>query len=123
MAQRGSSMAYVSRGCVGQRAGRTEYRGRMHGSRIWRGVLLALLMVSFAGAPAQAADLDYDWEIADLLIVRPLGLGAVFMGSVFFIVAAPLTYFFSEDEVFEDSLDRCVRTPGAYVFTRPLGEF
>ncbi len=121
-------MLYVTRGHGGHRADPTGQRpmgrrGRQRGLGTWRGIVLAVLMLAFAGAPAQAVDLEYDWEIADLLIVRPLGLVGLAMGSVYFIAAAPLTYIFANDEVFEDSLDRCILTPGEYVFTRPLGEF
>lgn len=57
--------------------------------------------------------------IADLVILRPLGMAATAVGSAFFIASLPLTIWSRE------SLKRAgtylVAEPAAYTFTRPLG--
>ena len=104
--------------------GTSAHATRRTGSRLGRALLTAALVSAFAATPASALELDgYDWAAADLFIVRPLGLGSLAMGTGFFLLASPFTFMFNNEEIFEDALDRCVLTPGEYVFTRPLGEF
>ena len=58
--------------------------------------------------------------IFDLLLVRPLSLGATLLGSAASIVALPLTAPTGETGY---SLEKLVKEPARYTFTRSLGFF
>ncbi len=58
--------------------------------------------------------------IYDLLVVRPIGVVATALGSVFWLVSIP---FSASGDNFDTATQKLVKEPAAYTFKRPLGEF
>jgi hypothetical protein len=58
--------------------------------------------------------------IADLVFVRPLGIVAVAVGSVFFIVSLPFSLLGGNSK---DAAQKLVYDPANFTFSRPLGDF
>ena len=96
--------------------------------------MLSLLGVSGPRAAAAAPPSDYEsddesgrnglervwYPTVDLLVVRPLGLAQLAVGTAMLPLAYPYDLITqAEAEVF----DFCVTAPAEFVFTRPLGEF
>lgn len=90
-------------------------------------VLVALLAVPF-GSSALAQDDPFLEEndttaglmTVDLLLVRPVGIGATILGSVVFVLALPFTA--ATDDV-NYSMEKLVKEPARYTFKRSLGFF
>ena len=58
--------------------------------------------------------------IADLVFVRPIGIAATIIGSVFYVVSLPFSLLGDNAGEAREAL---VKDPAAYTFKRPLGEF
>ncbi len=58
--------------------------------------------------------------IADLVFVRPFGLAATAIGSIFYVISLPFSLLGQNAGEAGQAL---VKDPAAYTFTRPLGEF
>jgi hypothetical protein len=58
--------------------------------------------------------------IFDFLVVRPVGIVATAVGSVFYVVSLPFSLLGQNPGEAGVAL---VKEPAAYTFTRPLGEF
>jgi len=58
--------------------------------------------------------------ILDLLLIRPVSLGATILGSAAWVVALPFTAPAGETG---HSLDKLIKEPAKYTFTRSLGFF
>ena len=58
--------------------------------------------------------------IADLVFVRPLGIVAVAVGSVFFIVSLPFSLLGGNSK---EAATKLVYDPANFTFSRPLGDF
>ena len=58
--------------------------------------------------------------IADLVFVRPIGLAATAIGSIFYVISLPFSLLGQNAGEAGEAL---VKDPAAYTFTRPLGEF
>jgi hypothetical protein len=58
--------------------------------------------------------------IYDLVVIRPVGLVATALGSVFWLVSLP---FSASGDNFDTATQKLVKEPAAYTFKRPLGEF
>jgi hypothetical protein len=58
--------------------------------------------------------------IFDFLVVRPVGIVATAVGSVFYVVSLPFSLLGRNPGEAGVAL---VKEPAAYTFTRPLGEF
>lgn len=56
---------------------------------------------------------------ADALIGRPIGLGATILGTGTFVATLPFTAFSGS---VKDAARGMIKEPGAWTFTRPLGE-
>ena len=56
---------------------------------------------------------------ADALIGRPLGLGATILGTGAFVATLPFTVCSGS---VRDAARGMIKEPGAWTFTRPLGE-
>jgi hypothetical protein len=56
----------------------------------------------------------------DMVVVRPIGLVATAVGSVFWLISLPFSA--SGDNV-DTATEKLVKEPAAYTFDRPLGEF
>ena len=58
--------------------------------------------------------------IDDFIIVRPIGIAATAIGSIFYVVSLPFSLLGENPGEAGIAL---VKEPAAYTFTRPLGEF
>lgn len=58
--------------------------------------------------------------VADFVFVRPIGIVATAIGSVFYVVSLPFSLLGGNPG---DAGVALVKEPAAYTFTRPLGEF
>ena len=89
------------------------------------GVIAALIAVPFAtSALAQeyfeAKEPGGGAMMYDVLVVRPVGVVATAVGSLFWLVGLPFSA--SGDNV-DTATDKLVKEPAKYTFDRPLGEF
>lgn len=80
-------------------------------------VILALLT---SMAPAMARDIDDADVVADALVVRPVGLASIIVGSVIFVVALP---FSIPSQSVGKVAEAIVVNPCKYTFVRQLGDF
>ena len=89
------------------------------------GVIAALICVPFATS-AQAQEYFEAKEpgggamMYDMVVVRPVGLVATAVGSVFWLISLP---FSASGDNTETATKKLVKEPAAYTFRRPLGEF
>ena len=89
------------------------------------GVIAALIAVPFATS-ALAEEYFETKEpgggsmIYDMVVVRPIGIVATAVGSVFWLITLPFSA--SGDNV-DTAPEKLVKDPAAYTFKRPLGEF
>ena len=58
--------------------------------------------------------------IFDVILVRPIGIVATVVGSVFYVVSLPFSLL---GENSDEAGQALVKDPAAYTFSRPLGEF
>lgn len=58
--------------------------------------------------------------VVDAVVMRPLGLAAMLVGTVLTVVALPFTI---PSGSVESSARELIVKPAAYTFTRPLGDF
>jgi hypothetical protein len=56
----------------------------------------------------------------DLVVVRPVGLVATAVGSVFWLLSLP---FSASGDNYDAATKKLVKEPAAYTFKRPLGDF
>lgn len=89
------------------------------------GVIAALICIPLAGSALaeqyfKAEEPGGGAMIYDLVIIRPIGLVATALGSVFWLVSLPFSA--SGDNV-DMATQKLVKEPAAYTFKRPLGEF
>lgn len=82
------------------------------------GIMFFLVLALAAPASAQESAPSM---VADLIVVRPLSLVATAVGCVFFVVCLPFAVW-SGDRL-NNAGALLVKEPGAYTFTRPLGQF
>lgn len=88
-------------------------------------VVLTLVAVPLGGAalaqePGILDEKSGDAMAADLLLVRPVGIAASLLGSVFFIVSLPFSAMGGNTE---EAYQKLVADPARHTFKRPLGEF
>ncbi len=81
-------------------------------------ILIAFTLV-IASGPAFGNERELDIT-ADVVLVRPLGLVAVVLGTAAFIVALPFSVPSGSVETTARTL---VAEPFKYTFARPIGEF
>jgi len=86
--------------------------------------IAALILIPFATeslAQDKSAQADYSAEkmIADILLVRPLGIVATVFGGAVFIVALPFSLLGGNTEATYQSL---VAAPAKFTFQRPIGD-
>lgn len=94
-----------------------------------RGFLAALALIGLLGSPSTASAISYEDSLddcsypkmADLLVMRPLGLGTLAISSVFWAGSAPFSLAAAGNE-FGTVTDTLVVEPFNFVFNRPLGE-
>ena len=58
--------------------------------------------------------------IYDTLVIRPVGMVATAVGSIFFIISLP---FSALTDSVDDAKEKLVKDPYRFTFKRPLGEF
>ena len=89
-------------------------------------VMIALLVLipfgsaSLAGEYFEAEEPEGAEMIYDALIVRPIGMIATAVGSIFFVLSLPFSV--AGDNV-DSASEELVKKPARYTFKRPLGEF
>jgi hypothetical protein len=89
------------------------------------GVIAALIFAPFATA-AHAQDYLEHKEpgggamLFDTVVVRPVGVVATAVGSVFWLISLP---FSASGDNTDMATKKLVKEPAAYTFKRPLGEF
>ena len=89
-------------------------------------VLIASLVFVPFGASVLAEEKNIDEGIsaeamvADFVFVRPLGIVAVAVGSVFFIASLPFSLLGGNSK---DAAKKLVIEPAKFTFSRPLGDF
>ena len=89
------------------------------------GVIAALICVPFATS-AQAQDYFEAKEpgggamMYDALVVRPVGIVATAVGSVFWLITLP---FSAGGDNTDQATEKLVKEPATFTFKRPIGEF
>ena len=89
------------------------------------GVIAALICIPLTNSAlaqeySRAEESSGGAMIYDLLVVRPIGVVATALGSVFWLVSIP---FSASGDNFDTATQKLVKEPAAYTFKRPLGEF
>ncbi len=88
-------------------------------------VMVAVLVFTTAGFSALALDVRVQDEasaesmIADFLLLRPLGIAATGVGSVFFVASLPFSW---PTGSLKAAFDKLVAEPVSFTFARPLGK-
>jgi predicted membrane channel-forming protein YqfA (hemolysin III family) len=87
-------------------------------------LVLTLILVPFQVAAEDSPALeppptDPGAMVADLLLARPLGIVAMALGAVFFVVSIP---FSASGGNTNEAFHRMVGDPAAHTFGRPLGK-
>ncbi len=88
-------------------------------------IIAALLIVPFASTGLAEEYFERDDPsggemIYDVIFVRPIGIAATVIGSVFYVVSLPFSLLGGNAGEAGEAL---VKEPAAYTFKRPLGEF
>ncbi len=88
-------------------------------------MITALIVIPFASAALaaeyfEAEDPSGGAMIFDFIMVRPIGIIATAVGSVFFVVSWP---FSALGDNVDTASEKLVKEPAAFTFKRPLGEF
>ena len=88
-------------------------------------VILTLMFVPFASTALgqeyfETEDPSGGAMIFDLAVVRPMGIIATAIGSVFFVISSP---FSALGDNIGTAGEKLVKEPAAFTFKRPLGEF
>jgi len=88
-------------------------------------IIATLLIVPFASTGLaeeyfEREDPSGGAMIFDFIIVRPVGIVATAVGSVFYVVSLPFSLLGQNPGEAGEAL---VKEPAAFTFTRPLGEF
>lgn len=86
---------------------------------------VSLVLLPFASAVLaqdQAAQEDISAEamVADLVIVRPLGIVSLVLGSAFYVVSLPFSALGGNAG---QAAQKMVVEPAKFTFKRPLGDF
>ena len=83
-------------------------------------VLIPFGSVTLAIEYYQAEEPTSGEMIYDVTIVRPIGMIATALGSVFFIISLPFSALAGNVDAASEEL---VKKPARYTFIRPLGDF
>jgi len=84
-------------------------------------IAFLVMLTLIAGAtPALANEPTDAYIIPDVLLARPLGLTAIVIGSVIFVIALP---HFSDAAGRNGDGQRLVAVPVEFTFVRPVGDF
>ncbi len=86
----------------------------------------SLVLLPLGAALAQGQQLLDDTQpeagamIADVVLVRPLGIASMILGTAAFIVSIPFT---TTGNNVAEAWDTLVKKPAKFTFQRPLGQF
>ncbi|MEE9910510.1 MAG: hypothetical protein K4571_02200 [Deltaproteobacteria bacterium] len=83
-------------------------------------ILLAAFVLIASAAPVLAAEPTAETIIPDVLLARPMGLTAMVLGSVIFIIALPVAI---PSGSVKKVGQRLVVDPVEFTFVRPIGDF
>ena len=83
-------------------------------------VILPLTATALAQDFTDPSEISADMMAADLVLIRPLGIAATIVGTVFYVVAYPFSAMGGNTE---ESYQKLVVEPAKHTFKRPLGEF
>jgi hypothetical protein len=83
-------------------------------------LMAPLASTALAGEFFEKDDPSGGMMIFDFVVVRPVGIVATAVGSVFYVVSLPFSLLGQNPGEAGVAL---VKEPAAYTFTRPLGEF
>ncbi len=90
-------------------------------------VLIASLALLFQGTAVTAQErikaLDDDkaaYMMGDLVVMRPLGIAATAVGTVFYVLSLPFSLAGGNEP---EARQKLMGDPAGYTFTRPLGDF
>lgn len=83
-------------------------------------VLIPFGSITLAEEYFEAEEPEGGEMIYDAIIVRPIGLIATAVGSVFFVLSLP---FSAAGDNVDTASEELVKRPARYTFKRPLGEF
>ena len=88
-------------------------------------LIASLVFVPFgASALAEGKSMDEgisaEAMVADFVFIRPLGIVAVAVGSVFFVASLPFSILGGNSK---DAAKKLVYDPVKFTFSRPLGDF
>ena len=74
-------------------------------------------------AQERIKELDDDkagYMMGDLVVMRPLGIAATVVGSVFYVLSLPFSLAGGNEP---EARQKLVNDPAGYTFKRPLGDF
>ncbi len=83
-------------------------------------MIMPLATTAFAEEYFEAEDPSGGAMMFDVAVIRPVGIVATAVGCVFFVVSSPFAALGGNIHAAGEKL---VKSPGAYTFNRPLGEF
>jgi len=81
---------------------------------------LVFVVIIAMAAPASAGTCPPETIVADVLVVRPLGLATIVLGTAAFIVSLPFSLPSGSVGTVARAL---VADPAKYTFSRPVGDF
>ncbi len=82
-------------------------------------IMLTLIIVFTSSMAFAASDTDATSVITDMLLLRPVGLASLGVGTAMYIVALPFSLITSSHGT---TFEVLVKEPFKYVFVRPVGE-
>ena len=88
-------------------------------------VIVTLIVIPFGSSALaqeffEATEPEGGEMIYDTVVLRPVGLVATAVGSVFFILSLPFSALANN---VDDASEKLVKDPYRFTFKRPLGEF
>lgn len=90
-------------------------------------ILMISVLLIAPGASTALAEEYFEKEdptggmmIYDMCLVRPIGIVATAVGSVFYVISLP---FSALGDNTDQAAQALVKDPAAYTFSRPLGDF
>jgi len=91
-------------------------------------ILIASIVLFLCQGPTVLAqerikELDDDkaaYMMGDLAVMRPLGIAATAVGSVFYVLSLPFSLAGGNEA---EARQKLVKDPAGYTFMRPLGDF
>jgi hypothetical protein len=83
-------------------------------------IIMPLATSALAAEYWDAEDPSGGEMVFDFVVLRPVGLVATAVGSVFFVVSSPFAALGGNMDTAKEKL---VKDPAAFTFKRPLGQF